>query len=65
MACSTGVCYTCVLPILRKVGFKNQRACTEGPVFNGAKIAWDAIGTPAMGNALPSQDRPAPGQEWA
>lgn len=65
MACSTGVCYTCVIPMLRKDGIRNVRACTEGPVLNGARIAWDAIGTPAMGNALPNQTRPDRGQEHA
>jgi dihydroorotate dehydrogenase electron transfer subunit len=64
MACGTGVCYTCVLPVMRKGGIQNLRACTEGPVFNGARVAWDAIGTPAMGNPVgPSANRPAPGQE--
>jgi dihydroorotate dehydrogenase electron transfer subunit len=64
MACGTGVCWTCVLPVHRRGGTKNLRACIEGPVFNGAKVAWDAIGTPAMGNPLTlDPDRPAPGQE--
>jgi dihydroorotate dehydrogenase electron transfer subunit len=64
MACGTGVCFTCVLPVHRKGGLRNLRACTEGPVFNGAKVAWEAIGTPAMGNPVtPDPSRPAPGQE--
>lgn len=57
MACGTGVCWTCVLPVQRRDGLRNLRACTEGPVFNGARVAWDAIGTPAMGN--PTSPRPA------
>jgi dihydroorotate dehydrogenase electron transfer subunit len=59
MACGTGVCWTCVIPVQRKDGWRNLRACTEGPVFNGAKIRWDAIGTPAMGNPVvqPSEPR--------
>jgi dihydroorotate dehydrogenase electron transfer subunit len=65
MACSTGVCYTCVIPLRRSDGITNVRACTEGPVLDGAAIAWDAIGTPAMGNALPDRHRPAPGQARA
>jgi dihydroorotate dehydrogenase electron transfer subunit len=67
MACGTGVCWTCVVPVLRRDGLRNQRACTEGPVFNGARIAWDAIGTAAMGNPLPEPGtgRSAPGQERA
>jgi dihydroorotate dehydrogenase electron transfer subunit len=56
MACGTGVCWTCVLPVHRKDGLRNLRACTEGPVFNGAKVAWDAIGTPEMGTPLSAQE---------
>jgi dihydroorotate dehydrogenase electron transfer subunit len=64
MACGTGVCWTCVVPVHRKDGMRNLRACTEGPVFNGAKVAWEAIGTPAMGNPVTvDPNRPAPGQE--
>ena len=48
MACGTGVCWTCVLPYRRRDGMVNLRACTEGPVFNGARVAWDAVGTRAM-----------------
>jgi dihydroorotate dehydrogenase electron transfer subunit len=52
MACGTGVCWTCVLPVERKGQLYNLRGCTEGPVFNGAKVRWDAIG------ALPVMDVP-------
>lgn len=42
MACGTGVCFTCVLPIRGKDGeVKMKRSCLDGPVFNGARIAWD------------------------
>ena len=42
MACGIGVCFTCVLPIRTRDGeLKMRRACLEGPVFNGARIAWD------------------------
>lgn len=54
MACGTGVCWTCVLPVERKGQLYNLRGCIEGPVFNGAKVQWDAIG------ALPVMDAPAP-----
>ena len=36
MACGIGVCWTCVLPVRVNGSLKNQRSCTEGPVF-GAK----------------------------
>ncbi len=42
MACGIGVCFTCVLPIRgRDERVRMQRSCIDGPVFNGAKIAWD------------------------
>jgi dihydroorotate dehydrogenase electron transfer subunit len=57
MACSTGVCWTCVVPYQRKEGLRNLRACTEGPVFNAARIAWDAIGNEAMSQPILPRDR--------
>jgi dihydroorotate dehydrogenase electron transfer subunit len=50
MACGTGVCFTCVVPMQRKGGLENVRACIDGPVLNGARVAWDLIGTREMGN---------------
>lgn len=42
MACGTGICFTCVLPIRAKDGtVQMRRSCTDGPVFNGARVAWD------------------------
>jgi dihydroorotate dehydrogenase electron transfer subunit len=43
MACGVGMCFTCVIPVIRKdgSGFDNLRACSEGPVFNPARILWD------------------------
>jgi len=42
MACGLGVCWTCVVPYLAADGrtWWNLRACTEGPVFNGARVWW-------------------------
>lgn len=53
MACGLGVCWTCVVPVLARDGrgWWNVRACTEGPVFNGARIWWDRWLGP--GEALP------------
>jgi dihydroorotate dehydrogenase electron transfer subunit len=47
MGCGYGVCMTCVMPL--HAGRKKQddddivfaRSCTEGPVFNGARVVWD------------------------
>jgi dihydroorotate dehydrogenase electron transfer subunit len=49
MACGFGVCMSCVMPVRRdaKVGEGSEdaityaRTCTEGPVFNGARVVWD------------------------
>lgn len=43
MACGLGLCFTCVVPVIRKdgSGYDNLRACFEGPVFNPARILWD------------------------
>ncbi len=43
MACGMGQCFSCVVPVARKdgSGYDHLRACTEGPVFNPARILWD------------------------
>lgn len=43
MACGIGLCFSCVVPVIRKdgSGYDNLRACTDGPVFNPARILWD------------------------
>ncbi len=43
MGCGFGLCHTCVVPIARKdgSGYDHVRACTDGPVFNPARIMWD------------------------
>jgi dihydroorotate dehydrogenase electron transfer subunit len=43
MACGLGVCWTCVVPVMRRDGknWDNQRACREGPAFNGARVLWE------------------------
>lgn len=54
MACCSGVCMTCVVPVRRRGGVQNLRACVEGPVFNAARVRWSAIGKPTMSG--PSQE---------
>ncbi|MTV25570.1 dihydroorotate dehydrogenase electron transfer subunit [Nitriliruptoraceae bacterium ZYF776] len=42
MACGVGICFTCVLPVRTKDGeVRMKRACLDGPVFNGARVAWE------------------------
>lgn len=46
MACGIGICMTCVLPIIGEDGLTRMtRSCTEGPVFDGRRVRWDATGT--------------------
>lgn len=43
MACGTGVCQSCVLPVVGADGRTRMvRSCVEGPVFRGDRIRWDA-----------------------
>ena len=50
MACGYGVCMTCVVPVRARArgggpeGVLHARTCTEGPVFDGARIMWDVGG---------------------
>jgi dihydroorotate dehydrogenase electron transfer subunit len=43
MACGLGLCFTCVVPVIRRdgSGYDNLRSCTDGPVFNAARVFWD------------------------
>jgi hypothetical protein len=46
MACGTGVCMTCVLPVTGSDGVTRMtRSCVGGPVFRGEQVRWDDIGT--------------------
>ena len=46
MACGVGLCMTCVLPVQDSDGvIKMLRSCIEGPIFDGAAVQWDGIGT--------------------
>jgi dihydroorotate dehydrogenase electron transfer subunit len=62
MACGTGICFSCVLPVGGSGGLKDSppedgsssgatrmaRSCLEGPVFDGATIAWADLGYPEL-----------------
>ncbi|MFE0106014.1 dihydroorotate dehydrogenase electron transfer subunit [Streptomyces sp. NPDC059009] len=46
MACGIGVCMSCVLPVACADGTTRfLRSCTSGPVFDGATVRWDDVGT--------------------
>lgn len=44
MGCGIGICMTCVTPVFTREGehVVYARTCVDGPVFNGARVAWDA-----------------------
>lgn len=46
LACGTGLCHGCVVPVARTdgSGYDHLRACVEGPVFNPARVLWDRWG---------------------
>ena len=59
MACGIGICFTCVLPIRGRDGtVRMQRSCVDGPVFSGARIAWD-VSRYGAGPATLRQDQEA------
>ncbi len=44
MACGVGICFSCVAPIRDAAGgWDYRRTCIEGPVFEAAAVAWDAL----------------------
>lgn len=46
MACGVGVCMTCVLPVRGRDGIvRMTRSCVDGPVFDGASVLWDQVGS--------------------
>jgi dihydroorotate dehydrogenase electron transfer subunit len=48
MACGTGICYSCVIPMLApEGGVRMARSCVEGPVLDGAQVAWAELGLSA------------------
>ncbi|HLF70174.1 MAG TPA: dihydroorotate dehydrogenase electron transfer subunit [Actinomycetota bacterium] len=55
MGCGYGICMTCVQAVWNKEGTDiiHMRTCVDGPVFNGARIAWDANAPKAAAGADP------------
>jgi dihydroorotate dehydrogenase electron transfer subunit len=62
MACGTGICFACVIPLLPTgppaaatadgaAGGRMARACVDGPVFDGAAVAWADLGHAAAPEA--------------
>jgi hypothetical protein len=66
MACGTGVCMGCVLPVTGNDGITRiVRSCVDGPIFRGDLVRWDdmntipfdALGAPGW-SGPPSPPRP-------
>jgi dihydroorotate dehydrogenase electron transfer subunit len=55
MACGTGICFSCVVPVHPDPPAagtaRMARTCLEGPVFDGAAVAWRELGYPDGGPA--------------
>ncbi|MFB9371092.1 dihydroorotate dehydrogenase electron transfer subunit [Kitasatospora albolonga] len=48
MACGTGLCAACLLPVIGADGVsRSVRSCTDGPVFDGARVRWAETGKAA------------------
>jgi dihydroorotate dehydrogenase electron transfer subunit len=72
MACGLGVCWTCVVPVIRRdgKGWEYLRACVEGPVFSGSRVWWERwlggrsapIQTPPQGFRI--EELPVGGGAW-
>jgi dihydroorotate dehydrogenase electron transfer subunit len=46
MACGTGICFSCVIPMLedgQHTSTRMARSCLDGPVLDGASIAWEEV----------------------
>jgi dihydroorotate dehydrogenase electron transfer subunit len=43
MGCGMGGCYSCVVRVHRPGGTHLVRSCTDGPVFDGSSLVWDAL----------------------
>lgn len=55
MGCGYGICMTCVQPVWNRARDQivHVRTCVDGPVFNGARVAWDAFASDPGVRAAP------------
>ncbi len=52
MACGLGICFTCVIPVRDREGeVQMRRSCIDGPVMDGARVDWRAMGLGAAVDA--------------
>jgi dihydroorotate dehydrogenase electron transfer subunit len=72
MGCGVGVCWTCVVPVIRRdgSGWDYLRSCVEGPVFSGARVWWEKwLKGPAVSTVTPAHgfrldEAPVGGERW-
>jgi dihydroorotate dehydrogenase electron transfer subunit len=43
MACGVGICFSCVTKVRTADGWDYKRVCVDGPVFDAATLAWEAV----------------------
>lgn len=60
MACGTGICFSCVVPLHTDTpdgsgaaATRMTRTCTDGPVLDGSRVAWHELGYPAATDQRP------------
>ncbi len=54
MACGIGICFTCTMPVRSKDGtVMMRRTCIDGPVLNGARVAWELTSYSAVADDEP------------
>ncbi len=46
MACGTGICFSCVIPMVdggEQASTRMARCCVDGPVLDGSAVAWEEV----------------------
>ena len=44
MACATGLCHGCAVPVVGEAGVsRTARACFDGPVLRGDRVRWTEL----------------------
>jgi dihydroorotate dehydrogenase electron transfer subunit len=63
MACGLGLCWSCVVPVVRRdgKGYEHVRACIDGPAINAQRILWDVWGQAEVAPPTPPEGLPAVG----
>lgn len=66
MACTTGLCQACVVPVRTADGSDHLvRTCSEGPVLRGDLLRWDMLEPEGHWNIAPEALARPGGQSWS